>query len=133
MHGGVEYQALGTTTEFFNGGESNQVDRFVRNRVLVLSRASSGGARMQWSRTAIRWLGVCVLMGVVSAATASPARAQGSADPNPGAVTLTGGFDFANAYFFRGIPQDDTGVVMWPSAISASRSTPGTVASRVLG
>jgi hypothetical protein len=27
---------------------------------------------------------------------------------------LTGGFDFANAYFFRGIFQDDTGVVMWP-------------------
>jgi hypothetical protein len=25
VHGGVEYQALGTTTEFFNGGESNQV------------------------------------------------------------------------------------------------------------
>ena len=69
---------------------------------------------MQWSRTATRWLGVCVLTGIVSAATASPARAQGSADPNPGAMTLTGGFDFANAYFFRGIPQDDTGVVMWP-------------------
>ena len=29
-------------------------------------------------------------------------------------MTLTGGFDFANAYFFRGIPQDDTGVIMWP-------------------
>jgi len=25
LHGGVEYQALGTTTEFFNGGESSQV------------------------------------------------------------------------------------------------------------
>jgi hypothetical protein len=25
LHGGVEYQALGTTTEFYNGGESNQV------------------------------------------------------------------------------------------------------------
>lgn len=25
IHGGVEYQKLGTTTEFFNGGESNQV------------------------------------------------------------------------------------------------------------
>jgi hypothetical protein len=25
IHGGVEYQALGDTTEFFNGGESNQV------------------------------------------------------------------------------------------------------------
>jgi hypothetical protein len=29
-------------------------------------------------------------------------------------VTLTGGIDFLNAYLFRGIPQDDTGVVMWP-------------------
>jgi hypothetical protein len=25
IHGGVEYQALGETTEYFNGGESNQV------------------------------------------------------------------------------------------------------------
>ena len=25
LHGGVEYQKLGTTTEFFNGGEANQV------------------------------------------------------------------------------------------------------------
>jgi hypothetical protein len=69
---------------------------------------------MQCSHTAIRWLSVCLLMVLVSAATASPARAQGSADPNPGSLTLTGGFDFANAYFFRGIFQDDTGVVMWP-------------------
>jgi hypothetical protein len=55
------------------------------------------------------------VIGLFVAATGSPAYAQGSADPNPGAVTLTAGFDFANAYFFRGIPQDDTGVVMWPS------------------
>jgi hypothetical protein len=47
---------------------------------------------------------------------ASPAWSQGSAaaDPNPGNLTLTGGIDFLNAYLFRGIPQDDTGVVMWP-------------------
>jgi hypothetical protein len=25
VHAGVEYQALGTTTEFFNGGDSSQV------------------------------------------------------------------------------------------------------------
>jgi hypothetical protein len=37
-------------------------------------------------------------------------------DPNPGAISFTGAFDAANAYFFRGIPQDDTGVVMWPTA-----------------
>jgi Bacterial protein of unknown function (Gcw_chp) len=46
--------------------------------------------------------------------TASPTWAQGSADPNSGNLTLTGGIDFLNAYLFRGIPQDDTGVVMWP-------------------
>jgi hypothetical protein len=69
---------------------------------------------MQWNRTATRWFGLCVL-GIASAVTASPARAQGS-DPNPGAITFTGSYDFANAYFFRGIRQDDTGVVMWPAA-----------------
>jgi hypothetical protein len=47
---------------------------------------------------------------------ASPAWSQVAApiDPNPGNLTLTGGIDFLNAYLFRGIPQDDTGVVMWP-------------------
>ncbi len=69
---------------------------------------------MHRRKTAVRWLTASLLMALLSAATASPARAQGSADPNPGALTLTGGFDFANAYFFRGIFQDDTGVVMWP-------------------
>jgi hypothetical protein len=44
----------------------------------------------------------------------APASAQGSEDPNPGAVTFSGGVDVLNAYFFRGIPQDDTGVVTWP-------------------
>jgi hypothetical protein len=29
-------------------------------------------------------------------------------------VTFTGGLDVLNAYFFRGIPQDDTGVILWP-------------------
>ena len=69
---------------------------------------------MRQSRTATRWFGVCLLTGMISAATGSSVYAQGSADPNPGALTLTAGIDFANAYFFRGIPQDDTGVVMWP-------------------
>jgi hypothetical protein len=25
IHGGVEYQRLGTTTQFFNGGDKNQI------------------------------------------------------------------------------------------------------------
>jgi hypothetical protein len=31
-------------------------------------------------------------------------------------MTITGAFDVVNAYIFRGIPQDDTGVIMWPYA-----------------
>src|SRR5688572_8237381 len=49
--------------------------------------------------------------------SATPAAAQ-SSDPNTGALSITGGFDFLNAYMFRGIPQDegDFGSVMWPYA-----------------
>lgn len=47
--------------------------------------------------------------------TVTPVLAQ-NADPNAGALTVTGGIDFTNAYLFRGIPQDDTRVIMWPYA-----------------
>lgn len=47
--------------------------------------------------------------------SAAPAAAQG-AEPNQGAISLTGGIDFLNAYHFRGIPQDESGVIMWPYA-----------------
>lgn len=56
---------------------------------------------------------VCAMCAAFAAAS-TPAWAQ--SDPNPGAVTLTASMDFSNAYFFRGIPQDDTGVIMWPAA-----------------
>ena len=48
---------------------------------------------------------------------AAPVAAQGS-DPNTGGMTVTGGYDFVNAYHFRGIPQDegDFGTIMWPYA-----------------
>ena len=47
--------------------------------------------------------------------SAAPASAQ-STDPNPGAMTLTANVEFVNAYMFRGIPQDESRVIMWPSA-----------------
>jgi hypothetical protein len=60
-----------------------------------------------------RVLGAAALMAAVLVMAAAPAAAQ---DPNPnqGAVTFSGGIDFLNAYHFRGIPQDETGVIMWP-------------------
>ena len=60
-----------------------------------------------------RLLGAACLAAGILVAYAAPARAQ---DPNPGALTLTGGIDFLNAYYFRGIPQDESGLIMWPYA-----------------
>jgi len=35
-------------------------------------------------------------------------------DPNPGALTLTGGVDWTTAYFFRGYNQEDQGLIFQP-------------------
>jgi hypothetical protein len=56
-------------------------------------------------------LGAACLAAGMLCVNAAPAQAQ---DPNPGALTFTGGIDFLNAYHFRGIPQDESGVIMWP-------------------
>ena len=47
----------------------------------------------------------------------TPAWAQdaAAADPNPGALTITGSVDFLNQYMFRGIQQNNTGFVTWPA------------------
>jgi len=44
----------------------------------------------------------------------APAYAQN--DPNPGNLTMIGNVDFTNVYMFRGIRQDDTRVMVQPSA-----------------
>ena len=38
-----------------------------------------------------------------------------AADPNPGALTITGNIDFLNRYMFRGLRQNSTGMAIWPS------------------
>ncbi len=44
-----------------------------------------------------------------------PATAAAQDDPNPGAITFTGGLDFPSTYYFRGIRQEvDPGLTMWP-------------------
>ncbi len=59
-----------------------------------------------------------VLAGVLAAAIvsfAAPAPAIAQDDPNPGALTFTGGVDFPTIYFFRGIRQEiDPKLTMWP-------------------
>jgi hypothetical protein len=56
------------------------------------------------------WL--CGLVAVIAVVTATPAAAQN--DPNPGALTFTGSFDYASLYYFRGIRQEaDPGVTFF--------------------
>jgi uncharacterized protein (TIGR02001 family) len=44
---------------------------------------------------------------------AAPAAAQDTS-PNGGSITLSGALDFTNAYMFRGIRQEDDGLIMQP-------------------
>ena len=61
----------------------------------------------------------------------SPAFAQ--ADPNPGAMTITGNIDFLNQYMFRGLRQNSTGMVMWPSFDLGIAAFSGTRALKNVG
>ena len=53
-----------------------------------------------------------LLVSLPAPAGAQPAAA--AADPNTGALTLTGSFDVVSTYMFRGIRQNSTGA-MWPA------------------
>jgi len=58
-------------------------------------------------RTAAGFAMICCVAGA--------AAAQTSSDPNPGALTFTGGFDVPSVYVFRGIVQEtDPDLTMWP-------------------
>jgi hypothetical protein len=55
------------------------------------------------------------------AVQASSASAQVTSNPNGGNITLSAAFDITNAYLFRGLRQDDTGLIMWPTADAGIR------------
>src|SRR5258705_2665648 len=79
-------------------------------------RSLFGGAMSKF----VAWKYACpslVALGLISC-LASPAAAQTAAppDPNPGNLPFIGNVDFTNAYMFRGIRQDDTRVIVQPSA-----------------
>jgi hypothetical protein len=65
------------------------------------------------------WMVVVALL----ACFASTAAAQTAvpADQNRGNITLSASYDFTNAYMFRGLRQDDTRLIMWPSTDAGIR------------
>ncbi len=70
---------------------------------------------MSFTRARRDGLALLCAVGLLTA-IAAPAAAQEPADPNPGAITISGGYDFLNQYMFRGIRQNSTGIAMWPWA-----------------
>src|SRR5678816_4171776 len=62
---------------------------------------------------AVRPFGSSLLAAGLLMCLAAPAAAQ-DANPNGGAITLSGALDFTNAYMFRGIRQESDGLIMWP-------------------
>jgi len=63
-------------------------------------------------KNALALTAACTL---VLASTTAWAQDSAPADPNPGAVTITGSLDLLNQYMFRGIQQNNTGFAAWPA------------------
>ena len=63
-------------------------------------------------KNALALAAACTL---ILASTPAWAQDSPSADPNPGAMTITGSIDFLNQYMFRGIRQNSTGFATWPA------------------
>jgi hypothetical protein len=62
-----------------------------------------------------RTLAAAACTALILASTPTWAQDAPSADPNPGALTVTGSIDFLNQYMFRGIRQNSTGFATWPA------------------
>jgi len=60
-------------------------------------------------------LAVATCTTLMLASTPAWAQDAAAADPNPGALTITGSLDFLNQYMFRGIQQNNTGFATWPA------------------
>ena len=68
-----------------------------------------------FSIRSVRRCGVSFLsVAALALGLAPSADAQSAADPNTGAMTITGATDFSNAYLFRGIYQETDGLIIWP-------------------
>ena len=61
----------------------------------------------------------CVIIAILAmfaGLTATSVFAQQTRTVDDQRVSVAGGIDFRNAYMFRGVRQDDTGVITWPTA-----------------
>jgi hypothetical protein len=64
----------------------------------------------------VRALTRVVILASLVTMTAMPLFAQQTRSIDSERISVAGGLDFRNAYMFRGVWQDDTGTITWPSA-----------------
>lgn len=76
---------------------------------MLISQTYFGRGARRNIRRCTQTLLVAAALGVPTAAAA-----QSPVGPDPGKISLVGGFDVTNAYMFRGLRQDDTRVIMFP-------------------
>jgi hypothetical protein len=71
---------------------------------------------MKWSRRIRTVVAAAAAAALLTLASPGAARAQAAgSDPNPGALTFTGGLDVPTVYVFRGIVQEtDPSLTLWP-------------------
>src|ERR1041384_5515377 len=58
----------------------------------------------------------CAIVAALATVTAIPAFAQQARTGDSERISVAGGLDFRNAYMLRGVRQDDTDTISWPSA-----------------
>ena len=69
----------------------------------------------RWALTLILSAAMCPSWVLVAQDEVAPAEEEEEeAGPNTGAVSLSAGVDVASAYYYRGIPQEDQGVITQP-------------------
>ncbi len=63
-------------------------------------------------------VGLCIaaVLGLMTVAVA-PVSAQQSASPDTRAIDIAASIDFMNQYIFRGVPQNSSGMAMWPAVV----------------
>jgi hypothetical protein len=71
-------------------------------------------------------IAVLALLACFASTAAAQTPAAPTVDRNQGNITLASSFDFVNAYMFRGLRQDDTQIIMWPTADAGIRLHSGT-------
>jgi hypothetical protein len=67
-----------------------------------------------WAQDATKAGGQSTSNGATTAPATAAAAQPSAEEPTPKPVTLTAGLDFVNAYMFRGIFQEDSGVIVPP-------------------